>query len=134
MHHHGYTWLGSGFELHRDGPRRHGHPDFEASGVPPLEVAQWLLKSPRLIQGSWEEDPDGAARWYGEQARAHARGFADPHDREVLERRVRGVPERLRQGQDAVGGWWLDGRRFLAVVLVGCSPHALRAEYHCPRH
>ncbi|MEV6399744.1 hypothetical protein AB0M39_34005 [Streptomyces sp. NPDC051907] len=130
-HHHGYTWLGSGFELHRDGPRREVHPAFGSSPLPPLEVAQWLLKAGALVQGTWEA-PEPAAQWYASQVRPHAADFADAHERAVLAARLSGVGARIAEGQDVVGGWWLAGRRFLSVCLVACSPHPVRTAYTCP--
>ncbi|MGW7363072.1 hypothetical protein ACWGI8_06470 [Streptomyces sp. NPDC054841] len=130
-HHHGYTWLGSGFDLHRDGPRRDEHPEFRASPVPPLEVAQWLLKPASFVQGTWT-DPIVAARWYGSQARAHAEMFSSSYERDGLEGRLGVVAERLATGEDVVGGWWLTGQRFLSVCLVACSPHRMRPDYPCP--
>lgn len=130
-HHHGYTWLGSGFELHRDGPRRDVHPAFGSSPVPPLEVAQWLLKPASFVRGSWT-DPQEVAEWFGAQARGHAEAFAAGHDREVLDDRIAAVAARVAGGEDVVGGWWLTGQRFLAVCLVGCSPHRVRPSYACP--
>ncbi|MER6994538.1 hypothetical protein [Streptomyces sp. NPDC000410] len=130
-HHHGYTWLGSGFELHRDGPRRDVHPEFRVSGVPPLEVAQWLLKPASFVQGTWV-DPGEAARWYGSQARVHMEAFSSSYEREVLDSRISAVAVRLTGGEDVVGGWWLTGQRFLSVCLVACSPHRIRPGYPCP--
>lgn len=131
MHHHGYTWLGSGFELHRDGPRRHVHPAFGSTPVPPLEVAQWLLKPASFVRGIWT-DSQGAAQWFGAQVRGHAEAFSDRHDREVLDGRIGAVAGRVAGGEDVVGGWWLTGQRFLAVCLVACSPHPVRPSYPCP--
>ncbi|MGW6456396.1 hypothetical protein ACWF94_10785 [Streptomyces sp. NPDC055078] len=130
-HHHGYTWLGSGFDLHRDGPRRDVHPAFASTPVPPLEVAQWLLKPASFVQGTWT-DPEEAERWFGGQVRPHADAFASPNDREALDGRIALVGARLAGGEDVVGGWWLTGQRFLSVSLVGCSPHRLRPSYRCP--
>ncbi|MFI2373123.1 hypothetical protein [Streptomyces sp. NPDC018833] len=131
-HHHGYTWLGSGFDLHRDGPRREVHPEFRASPLPPLEVAQWLLKPEHFVRGTWT-DPGEAAGWYGTQVRAHTNAFTDRHERDVVEQRLAAVRARLTDGQDVVGGWWLTGQRFLSVCLVACSPHRLRGDLPCPQ-
>ncbi|MEN8653777.1 hypothetical protein ABCR94_25035 [Streptomyces sp. 21So2-11] len=130
-HHHGYSWLGSGFELHRDGVRRDVHPDFRSSPVPPLEVAQWLLKPASFVQGSWS-DGEEAARWFGGQVRPHAGAFVSAFDRDVLDARIAAVGACVADGGDVVGGWWLTGQRMLSVSLVGCSPHRVRSTYPCP--
>ncbi|MFI1885580.1 hypothetical protein [Streptomyces jumonjinensis] len=130
-HHHGYTWLGSGFDLHRDGPRRDVHPGFATAPVPPLEVAQWLLKPASFVQGTWT-DPQEAARWFGLQVRPHAEVFVSRAERENLDARIEAVGDRAAGGEDVVGGWWLTGQRFLSVSLVACSPHRLRPSYACP--
>ncbi|MFE9063359.1 hypothetical protein [Streptomyces violaceusniger] len=133
-HHHGYTWLGSGHDLLKDGPRRPIHPEFKASKVVPLELAHWLLKPPTFVQGTWT-DPTQAATWFGERAREHAHSFASVHDRapETLSAKVQGAAEAVAGGEDAAGGWYLTGQRFLSVCLIACGPHRLRPEIGCPQ-
>jgi hypothetical protein len=132
-HHHAYTWLGSAFELQRDGPRRPAHPDFRTSRVPPLETAHWLLKPASFIEVTLK-DPGEAAGWFGGRLREHASAFASPEDRDAdaMERRAATAAEAVKGGQDHVGGWYLTGQRFFSVCLIGCSPHRFRPEYACP--
>ncbi|MGW0731353.1 hypothetical protein [Streptomyces sp. NPDC002851] len=130
-HHHGYTWLGTGFGTMRDGPRRVGHPEFSSSGVPPLELAHWLLKPAHFVMGTWT-DPREAAAWFGRKAREHVDAFIDSHDRSSLDAKIIVVAEAVAYGEDVAGGWWMSGQRFLAVHLIACSPHRFRPEYVCP--
>ncbi|MGX2996858.1 hypothetical protein JNUCC64_21725 [Streptomyces sp. JNUCC 64] len=130
-HHHGYTWLGSGFELHRDGLRRDVHPGFRDSPLPPLEVAHWLLKPASWVSGTWDEARP-ALEWYAGQLAAHLEEFASEWERVAAPARLGAARERLAAGDDVVGGWWLSGRRFLSVSLVACSPHRTRPEFRCP--
>ncbi|MFI0818659.1 hypothetical protein ACH4TX_22870 [Streptomyces sp. NPDC021098] len=127
MHHHGYTWLGSAHELLKDGPRRPLHPEFRSSKVVPLELAHWLLKPASFIQGTWT-DPQQAAEWFDGQARDAAASFVSEHDRDAVVRAAKWVTE----GEDAVGGWYLTGQRFLSVCLIACDPHRMRPETPCP--
>ena len=129
-HHHGYTWLGSGRELGKDGPRRPAHGEFALSRVPPLELAHWLLKSPALVQGTWR-DPQQAADWWGARVRAHGDALL-PHDRQQVSTRTQAAARAVAGGEDVAGGWWLAGGRFLSVCLIGCSPHRFRPEACCP--
>lgn len=133
-HHHGYLWLGDGKSLLSDGPRRANHPEFATAAVMPLENADWLLKPPGFIRATFT-DAHAAADWYGAQIRGHVELFASARDREsdVMVRRLAAVVEDVKQGQDAVGGWWLTGQRFLSVALVACSPHKFRPERRCPK-
>ncbi|WP_421107911.1 hypothetical protein [Streptomyces sp. NEAU-S77] len=133
-HHHGYTWLGSGYELLKDGPRRPIHPEFTSSKVVPLEVAHWLLKPPSFIQGTWT-DPTDAADWFEKHAHAHMAGFVpedDRHETRLKDTAARAVGA-MKAGEDVVGGWYLTGQRFLSVCLVACGPHRMRPEIPCPR-
>ncbi|MBL1098272.1 hypothetical protein [Streptomyces coffeae] len=133
-HHHGYTWLGSGHDLLKDGPRRPIHPEFASSKVVPLELAHWLLKPPSFVQGTWT-DPTQAADWFGNRAREHADSFASDHDRapETLSAKVQGAAEAVAGGEDVAGGWYLTGQRFLSVCLIACGPHRLRPGIGCPQ-
>ncbi|MEU1626612.1 hypothetical protein ABZ746_15040 [Streptomyces sp. NPDC020096] len=131
-HHHGYTWIGSGLEMLKDGPRRSVHPEFRSSRVPPLENADWLKKPASFVQGTWD-DLKEAAHWFGEQAKEHAPEFSSAHAREVLADTIASAAEMVAGGQDAIGGWWLTGQRFLSVCLIGCSLHRFRPEYPCPK-
>ncbi|MFC9653261.1 MULTISPECIES: hypothetical protein [unclassified Streptomyces] len=105
-----------------------GHPEFPSAQVMPLESADWLLKSAARIEATFDE-PDSAADWYAEQLAQHAETFTGTYaptaDRDAFVRR-------LAAGEDAVGGWWLTGGRFLSLNLVACSPHRVRPEYACP--
>ncbi|MEU9603155.1 hypothetical protein [Streptomyces sp. NPDC048057] len=130
-HHHGYTWLGSGFDLHQDGPRRAVHPTFATNPLPPLEVAHWLLKPASLVRGTYD-GPREAAEWFAAQVRPHAATFATQPDPFTIDDRIPAIAEQVADGADVVGGWWLTGQRFLSVTLVACSPHRLRPSYACP--
>lgn len=130
-HHHGYTWLGSGFDLHRDGPRRAVHPTFATNPLPPLEVAHWLLKPASLVRGTWNDSHE-AAEWFASQVRSHSASFATPPDRPPVDDRIPTIAQQAADGTDIVGGWWLTGQRFLSVSLVACCPHRLRPSYPCP--
>ncbi|MFH8614255.1 hypothetical protein ACH4E8_04145 [Streptomyces sp. NPDC017979] len=130
-HHHGYTWLGSGFDLHQDGPRRAVHPAFVTNPLPPLEVAHWLLKPASLVRGTFAE-PHEAAEWFAAQVRPHIASFATQPDAHPVDDRIPAIAEQVADGADTVGGWWLTGQRFLSVSLVACSPHRLRPTYPCP--
>ena len=134
MHHHGYTWLGSGHDLLKDGPRRTLHPEFTSSKVVPLELAHWLLKPASFVRGTWT-DPAQAADWFGGRAREYACCFASGHDRApgTLSARVRRAAGAVAAGEDVAGGWYLTGQRFLSVCLIACSPHRTRPEIGCPR-
>ncbi|MEV0598570.1 hypothetical protein AB0I82_04605 [Streptomyces sp. NPDC050315] len=129
-HHHAYVWLGHGDTLIKPGDaiRRPNHPEFRTTPVMPLECANWLLKTSSLIVETFAE-PDKAAHWFAEQRDEHESTFAGaygpPTPREDVARQ-------LADGQDAVGGWWLTGGRFLSVNLIACSPHKVRTEYACP--
>ncbi|MEU9792458.1 hypothetical protein AB0E27_17855 [Streptomyces sparsogenes] len=133
-HHHGYMWLGSGFELAKDGPRRPSHPEFVSSKVVPLERAHWLLKPAAFIQGTWSS-PRDAAGWFADVVRGHASWFASEREREAstLADRYARVAEDVARGEDAVGGWYLTGARFLSVSLIACSSHRFRPELRCPQ-
>lgn len=134
MHHHGYTWLGSGHDLLKDGPRRPMHPDFTGARVVPLELAHWLLKPRSFIRGTWTA-PEEAVAWFVTQAQNHAPSFASDHDRtpEALSARIAATAEAVVAGQDVAGGWYLTGQRFLSVCLIACSPHRTRPEIPCPQ-
>ena len=125
-HHHGYLWLGSAFEFLKDGPRRPEHPEFPTTKVTPLETAHWLLKPARFIDATFD-NPHAAAEWFSAKMREHT-----TCDAATITRTAEGVADTVRRGQDAVGGWYLTGRRFLSLCLVGCSPHRLRPHYACP--
>ncbi|WFB07845.1 hypothetical protein LRS74_12910 [Streptomyces sp. LX-29] len=134
MHHHGYTWLGSGLDLLKDGPRRPVHPEFSANKIVPLELAHWLLKPATLIQGTWTE-PTEAAEWFTARVRMHAPSFASEHHRDQsrLAERISRAVEAMSNGEDVAGGWYLTGQRFLSVCLIACSPHRVRPDIACPR-
>ncbi|WP_432096391.1 hypothetical protein [Streptomyces sp. bgisy100] len=129
-HHHGYTWLGHGDTLIRPGDaiRRPTAPDFRTQPVMPLECADWLMKAPELIHGTFEDSESGAT-WYEQQLDAHRDAFPAHVPAPDRTETVR----RLAAGEDVVGGWWVSGGRFLSVNLIACSPHRLRPERVCPR-
>ncbi|MFD8863897.1 hypothetical protein ACFV1F_05825 [Streptomyces sp. NPDC059590] len=133
-HHHGYMWLGSGFELMKDGPRRPSHPEFMSNKVVPLERAHWLLKPAALIQGTWSS-PQDAADWFADVVRGHTPSFTSEYERaaSTLADRFARVAEDVANGEDAVGGWYLTGARFLSISLIACGSHRFRPEFGCPQ-
>jgi hypothetical protein len=132
-HHHGYVWVGSGFELARDGIRRPQHPEFRSIAIVPLELADWLLKAKSLVRGTFRE-PEAAAHWFGGRISEHAEAFATEHDRrpEAVAARVGAAAAAVGAGRDVAGGWYLTGQRFASVCLIACDPHPFRPQYRCP--
>lgn len=130
-HHHGYLWIGSGFDIGKDGPRRPAHPEFRSTSIMPLELAHWLLKPATFVRGTFHEGGKAQA-WFAEQTQEHAGSFSSEHEREALDDRIAVVDQAVDGGQDVAGGWYLAGQRFLAVHLIACSPHRFRPEYACP--
>ena len=59
-HWHGYLWTGSGQEWERLG--KADSLDLASPDRPPVRTAEWLRKSPRLLQGTWP-DPAAARDW-----------------------------------------------------------------------
>ncbi|MFI9202657.1 hypothetical protein [Streptomyces sp. NPDC053048] len=134
VHHHAYMWLGSGADYGNDSIRRRSNEQFSSTSVAPIEPANWLLKNPRFIKGTYSESEiDKALAWFESVVKAHAESIPD-HAREedTIRNQLEGVRQSMKDGRDAVGGWWYkDGRTFLSVSLVAC-PNWWRPEYKCP--
>ncbi|WEB40777.1 MULTISPECIES: hypothetical protein [Streptomyces] len=134
VHHHGYTWAGSGSEYGTDSLRRPGNPQFAAASVVPLEPANWLLKNASFAKGTFH-DADESAAWFGKQIADYADRFDGFHakDPETLQAQVNSARETVDQGRDVVGGWWINGgTTFYAVHLIAC-PNFFRPEHPCPK-
>lgn len=134
VHHHGYVWVGAGADYGNDAIRRPGGMSFESSHVAPIEPANWLLKSRKLIKGTFD-DIEPAVTWFGEQITAYAERFDGEHAKapETIARKLEGARESLTGERDVVGGWWGNGgSTFYAVHLVAC-PNFWRPDYSCPR-
>lgn len=129
-HHHAYVWLGHGDVLVKagDAHRRPGNPEFATAPVMPLECADWLLKDAARIEATFD-GPEEAAVWYAGQLARHADTFAGTYARTADHGEI---VRRLAGGEDVVGGWWVNGGRFLSVNLIACGPHRMRREYVCP--
>ncbi|MCQ4083789.1 hypothetical protein NGB36_25145 [Streptomyces sp. RB6PN25] len=156
MHFHGYAWVGDKATFDNDALRRlpdrpwaTADPEVNAqreaeyrflldgfvnSGVPPLETALWLLKSPALILGTWQ-DPGAATAWLRAQPAEYVGRFASPHDRKParLASVVASAAETLASGRDVCFGCYLGQPSFLSLSVVGCSPNRARPELGCPQ-
>ncbi|WP_269853980.1 hypothetical protein [Streptomyces sp. RPT161] len=155
MHHHGYLWVGDKAVFDDDGLRRMpvapwaaDDPEetvqrqaayrawtetFTRSEVPPLETAHWLLKSPALIRGTWD-DPAEAVGWLDGVLREYGPRFAAEHDRdpERLARQVARAAQTLAHGGDISLGYYLARPTFLSVAVVTCSPNRADPALPCP--
>ncbi|MEW1721883.1 hypothetical protein [Streptomyces sp. NPDC093109] len=129
-HHHAYLWLGHGDILVKPGDahRRPGHPEFPSAPVMPLESADWLLKAPAHVRGTFAR-PRDAADWYVEEFTQHASALTGSYARAADPAQL---IRRLEDRHDIVGGWWLTGGRFLSLNLIACAPHPLRPHHGCP--
>lgn len=98
-HWHGYLWTGSGQEWGRLG--KSDSLDLNSPDRPPVRTAEWLRKSPRLLQGTWP-DPAAARDWLaGEWEKA-------------CEHALNPVPDWVR-GDDRA-------ERALLAIQTGCWP------------
>ncbi|WP_167828404.1 hypothetical protein, partial [Streptomyces palmae] len=102
------------------------HPAFQATDLPPLERAHWLLKPAGRSAGTFP--PEAAVRWFTARLAEYAQAVVGrcgpaPDPTTML--------ADLAAGEDVVGGWWLSGDRFLSLQLIAC-PHRLRPEISCP--
>ncbi|MFF4155940.1 hypothetical protein [Streptomyces sp. NPDC001678] len=142
MHVHGYLWAGEKAAFDKESVRRPPpsvppaptSPDevqqryreavtaWKTTDIPPIETALWLLKPPRLIQGTWDE-PKEAAEWLAERLTEHT-----PRPAAL----AASAAERLAQGGDVSLGFYLRGTSFLSVALVTCSPNRAEPELGCP--
>jgi hypothetical protein len=153
VHHHGYLWTGPKERFDQEALRRPPHPEppaagsrtelmrryrevaaeFPTSGLPPLEIAYWLLKPRWVMRGTWEESEDAAA-WLGERLTEYAPRFAAVRERSAthLARRVSAAAARLHSGADVSYGFYLERPSFLSLAVVTCSPNRANAELACP--
>ncbi len=153
MHCHGYLWVGEKATFDKEGIRRPpaaeeptatSAPDvvrryreaaeqWRTCEVPPIQVAHWLMKPPRLIRGTWEE-PEEAAEWLGRRLGEHAPRFSSARDRDStrLAERVAFAAETLKGGGDIAQGHYLGRPQFLSLALVTCSPNRAGPRLGCP--
>ncbi|MET9468476.1 hypothetical protein ABZY44_27555 [Streptomyces sp. NPDC006544] len=100
----------------------------------PIEPANWLLKSPQFIKGTFE-DVEAAVDWFHGQIKVYAERFDGDHaaDPETIRLQLEGARESITHERDVVGGWWINGgSTFYAVHLVAC-PNFFRPDYACPK-
>ncbi|MET7935295.1 hypothetical protein [Streptomyces sp. NPDC005322] len=153
MHIHAYSWLGEKELFDRealrrlpDRPRPPVTPEdeeyyrtlidaFRRSELPPLETANWLLKTPGLIRATFDEPKDAAA-WLGRELTEHAPGFLSHQEADTarLSRLVTTAAERLAHGGDVSFGFYLGRTSFLSLALVTCSPNHWSPDLPCPLH
>ncbi|MFC5724015.1 hypothetical protein ACFP1Z_27995 [Streptomyces gamaensis] len=153
MHVHGYLWTGEKAAFDKESIRRpppslaptvtspdevqqryrEAVADWRTTDVPPIETALWLLKPPKMVQGTWGE-PKEAAQWLGDRLTEYAPRFASGHDQDTTRLAVltASAAERLAQGGDVSLGFYLRGTLFLSVALVTCSPNCPDPELSCP--
>lgn len=107
--------------------------EFQASSLPPLETAYWLIKPPSVVKGTWDE-AHAAVSWLGEQLIAHSPRFATERDRDAdrLARLLNTVAERLRSGADVSYGFYLERPSYLSLAVVTCCPNRSKPELVCP--
>ncbi|MGK5533569.1 hypothetical protein [Streptomyces sp. URMC 129] len=133
MHIHAYAWLGEKAVFDKEALRRMPTPlrppvtaeeqeryrarvdAFRKADVPPVEVANWLVKDPRFVRATFERAED-AVTWLVEQG-----GQAGS------------AVERLGQGRDVGVGVYVGRVSFLSLALVTCSPNAAAPLARCPR-
>lgn len=133
VHHHAYTWIGSGSDYGTDSARRPNGTGFDSTAIVPLEPANWLLKSRRLIKGTFEET-EPALEWFTAQVQAYVDRFDGEHakDPETLRFKLEQARETMTLERDVIAGWWMNGgSSFYAVHLVAC-PNFFRPEHPCP--
>ncbi len=153
MHVHGYLWTGEKTTFDKESIRRpppssaptatspdevqqryrEAVAEWKTTDVPPIETAYWLLKSARLIQGTWEGSKE-AADWLGQQLTEYTSRFASEHDRDTTRMSVliASAAERLTLGGDVSPGFYLRGALFLSMALVTCSPNRAEPGLSCP--
>ncbi|MGP4003596.1 hypothetical protein [Streptomyces sp. 8N706] len=155
MHFHGYSWTGDKNHFDKEWLRRvpdepwtTADPDanaqrqaayrtlsedFQRSELPPMRTAYWLIKSPRLIRGTWE-DAGEAAAWLGGQLAESGEWFASSRDAEPKRRArlVAQAAERLARGEDVSYGFYLRQPSFLSLAVVACSPNKDAPQLPCP--
>lgn len=134
VHHHAYTWVGSGNDYGNDSVRRPTNPQFATLSIAPIEPANWLLKSPKFIKGTFD-DVDAAVEWFGQQIKEYADRFDGEHarDPETIQAKLEGARDTIIRERDVVGGWWgSGGSTYYAVHLVAC-PNFFRPDYACPQ-
>lgn len=153
MHFHAYSWIGacgpkSDFykEIGRRPPPRSVEPgdpqvsadfikthmlDWKASDLPPVEIAHWLLRSPKHIKGTFKE-PAAALPWLSEWLDRMPYASARDKDDWVRYRRVLSAGEELSRGQSLSLGWYLTEQRFGSVAVVSCAPNNYYPGIACP--
>ncbi|EST27610.1 hypothetical protein M878_24500 [Streptomyces roseochromogenus subsp. oscitans DS 12.976] len=107
--------------------------EFPTSDLPPLETANWLVKPPSLVHGTWPE-PKPAAAWLSDRLTEYAPRFASHAERDArrLTALVTSAHERLASGHDVSLGFYLEHPSYLSLALVTCSPNHENRELPCP--
>ncbi len=133
MHFHGYLWVGDKAAFDQEWQRRTTAEGFTESELPPMRTAQWLLKAPRLVRGTWR-DPRDAAVWLAERLEEYQPRFVSEHhaDTARLAALVTAAGERLRGGGDVSWGFYLTRPQFLSLAVVACSPNRAEPGLTCP--
>ncbi|MBB5117675.1 hypothetical protein AF335_03930 [Streptomyces eurocidicus] len=153
QHFHGYLWVGDKAVFDKESLRRPppsveptvtSPPDvidryrqavaeWRTTAVPPLETAYWLVKPPKLIQGTWDH-PKKAAEWLGEQLAGYAPRFNSQSDQDTtrLAQTVSYAAQTLGWGGDISLGHYLGRPMFLSLAVATCSPNRTLPDQPCP--
>lgn len=112
---------------------RHAVTHWRITEVPPLETANWLVKSAEVVRGTWEH-PKEASQWLGERLAEQRSHFASQADRDAvrLAGKVAYATETLAWGGDVCLGYYLRRPLFLSIAVVACSPNRTASEQPCP--
>ncbi|MFE5855179.1 hypothetical protein ACFQ61_18460 [Streptomyces sp. NPDC056500] len=152
-HQHGYLWTGPKQRFDEEALRRRPHPDppppgsrlellnryreveaaFHSTDLPPIETANWLLKPPEMIRGTWTE-PKEAASWLRERLTDLLPHFepGSLRNAQQLDEAFNSAAERLGWGGDVSLGLYLERPMFLSLALVTCSPNRAAPDVLCP--
>ncbi|MGW2231094.1 hypothetical protein [Streptomyces formicae] len=152
MHSHGYLWRGEKERFDREmlrrpapgvapGPGcdpgvlaryREAVTDFPLTDLPPIEVAYWLVKPPRLVCETFDE-PRKALRWLSEQFREHQPRLFVPEGGRLpdVQLRLRYADSTLGWGGDVVWGDYLGQSQYLHVAVISC-PNRAKPQLPCP--
>jgi hypothetical protein len=120
MHWHAYSW--TGHERPADRDRR-----IPANAVPPLEVAEWLLKPARNVVATHPVSGGAvdAYGWLEAELKEHPRSPRDLPPEVQLEH----ARECLGRGADVVWGYYSDKGRYVSRALVVCPPEGRACPY-----
>ncbi|MFI2031422.1 hypothetical protein [Streptomyces buecherae] len=145
-HWHAYYWRGQRSTYDQEAARRptmlhnveniQPSQEFMLNECPPLEIAHWLLRPPRMIKETFDgEAADQVAEWFRKAVEEAATSFAAERDREPdqIEYRVAMARETASWGGDVYATWYLHGKGFLALSVIGCSPNWSSPGLPCPQ-